>query len=677
MPPYNVEDVITSKKVEKIAENDVEFGSLNTVKDIGYHLTTRMRNAMEISLADIDIGNNSPMVVAFPDGDSLYKEINEGRTTEDGDFYSENNTPLKYRSGDPGIASTVDYDSPGLAMGEANIINPDFQFNELDDVRSDFRRPYIGRLYSERIYDYNLPTVIFETGVLTLNIGLFSALAALTKDGSTADMSSYLRDPGNANFMKFAFQKVGAAIRSVLNFTVGGLLGGKRFYKFKSNTRIYMRFVNEMLIEVATWMDLAKLPILDLEAYDDRGGYDETTATALENSMESSDYADSDPEKGGSAEQIGEGEDSFSVPRSKGYAGLSKTLSVLNIIPGWRVGNIADKDNERSIGGVIKDSLVETSNMTAAVFIPFGLSKATQVSESFSNTTMEHPLMSDLKAKGNQVYQQSALGILGQGNDAINIVKNLFDENYTSAILTAGKSLVQSITKNGAFLGEAGMIMSGEGKFQLPSIWEDSGYSRNYSLNFENRSPYGHRLSIFENTMVQTIFLIGMTAPRQVGTSTYMSPFYVRAFSKGLFSVEVGMIEQLDITKGFDKNERTVQGFSRVINCDVRIKDVVPRLMVGLNAGIFGILSSKNVGFREYIAMFANVDLLDRTLIINRYRAFVNVLINKFSGENLMNDLKFALSQTLPFKMILKARTNFFGYRPPQMMSSVKPQSVY
>jgi hypothetical protein len=477
--------------------------------------------------------------------------------------------------------------------------------------------------------------------------------------------------------MKFAFMKVGAAIRSVLNFAVGGLLGGARFYKFKSNTRIYMRFVNEMLIEVAAWMSLAKLPELDLEAYDERGGYDEGTAKSLEAEMEKADYSDSDPDKVGSADQIGEGDDGFAVPRSKGYAGLSKTLSVLNIIPGWRVGNISDKDNGRSLGGIIKDFFIETSNMTAAVFIPFGLSKGTQVSESFSNTTMEHPLMSDLKAKGNQVYQQSALGIFGKGNEAVDMVKNLFTGDYASFIFSASKELVHSFTKNGFLLGEAGMIMSGEGKFQLPNIWEDSGYSRTYSINFENRSPYGHRLSIFENTMVQTIFLIGMTAPRQVGTSTYMSPFYIRAFSKGLFSVEIGLIEQLDITKGLDKNERTVQGFSRVINCDVRIKDVIPRLMVGLNAGIFGILSSKNVGFREYIAMFANVDLLDRTLILNKYRTFVNVLINKFSGENLMNDFKFSLSQTLPFKLILKARTNFIGYKPPQMISSVKPQTIY
>jgi hypothetical protein len=99
--------------------------------------------------------------------------------------------------------------------------------------------------------------------------------------------------------------------------------------------------------------------------------------------------------------------------------------------------------------------------------------------------------------------------------------------------------------------------------------------------------------------------------------------------------------------------------------------------MVGLNAGIFGILSSKNVGFREYIAMFANVDFIDRNVILNKYKAFVNVLINKFSGENLLNDFKYSLSQTLPFKLILKSRVNFSGYKPPIAVSSIKAQDSY
>jgi hypothetical protein len=555
-------------------------------------------------------------------------------------------------------------------MGEANILNPDFQFNELDDIRSDFRRPYIGRLYSERIYDYNLPTVVFEPGILKLNTGLFGIIATLASNGlnSSGDMAKYLRDP-LSNPIKFAFQKIGAAIRGILNFTVGGLVSGTRFYKFEPNMRVYMKFVNEMLIEVASWMGLAMLPQADLEDYSDRGGDTKESAEALESKMNKSIPI----EKEIDVDNLGD----FSIPRSKGYKGLAKTLSVLNIIGGWRASNSSTKPGgtKKNFGEEVKDAVTETVNMTAAMFVTYGLSKGINVSETFSNNTIRHPLEEDLKAKGEEAFQQSAMGALGTAKTTSEILGNLLNEKYLEAATGFAKTIATSAAKGGN-LGEGGLILSGEGRFQLPEIWKDSEYSRTKSLEFEFRAPYGNRLCIFENTMVQTIFLLCMTAPRQVGSSTYMSPFYIRAFSKGLFSVEVGLIEQLTIKRGEEKNERTNEGFSRVIECSVNIKDVIPNLMIGLNAGIFGVLSSKNVGFREYVAMFANVDMIDRTVILNHYKNFVNILVNRFSADNLFNELKYGISQTLPFKLMLKARQNFWNYKPPTAVSRVRPASL-
>jgi hypothetical protein len=644
---------------------------IETIKDIGYHLTERMTKSLENNgLKYLNLGANDPPLLAFPGGENLYDAINKQRGD---DLYSGDNEPLKFMHGDPS-ATSIDYDSsPTLAMGDAKILNPDFQFNELDDIRSDFRRPYIGRLYSERIYDYNLPTVLFETGVLTLNLGLFSSLKVLAGSGSdTEDMTSYLRDPKGSN-LKFMFKKMGAAIRGIINFTTGGILSGKRFYKFEPNMRVYMRFVNEMLIEVAAWMDLAKIPVIQKDKNDfsdfdgsqyDRIGTDETSAKQVESMI-----------KNGTDSSM-KGKRDMGLPSSP-YRGAAKTLSVLNILPGWRTKNVRARiDNNESLGSKIIDGNTETVNLTAAQFIPLGISKGVQVSESFSNRTMEHPLAAELKTKGQAMYNQSALGFLHKTETMTQSIQSFFKGDYIDALGGLGKDFLKGLAGDGKF-GEAGMVLSGEGKFQLPDVWEDSEYSRTYSLNFKFRSPYGNRLCIFENTMVPTIFLICMTAPRQIGVSTYTSPFYVRAFSKGLFSTEIGLIDKLDINRSEEKNERTIEGFSKVINCSISIKDVVPNLMVGLDAGVFGILSAKNTGFREYIAMMANIDLYDRTAIINKYKVFINAMTNNLDPENILNDMKYSLSQTLPYKLILKARTDFMGYKPPVAVSSIRPQTTY
>jgi hypothetical protein len=645
---------------------------LGTVRDIGLHLTERMIDSWPITHENDNISFNSPLPISFPGEEtSPYDEIVGNRdnlyaSNEDGS----GNDMLTYANGNPKAMPEVNYDSPGLALGQAKVINPDFQFNELDDVRTDYRRPYIGRLYSERIYDYNLPIVLFETGIMTLNLGLFSVASAFF-GSETKDMAAYLRDPGGFK-LKFAFQKIGAAIRGILNFTVGGLLSGKKFYKFERNTRVYMRFVNEMLIEVAAWMDLARTPVLDLES--DWNTKDRTGET-LEDAEKLEEQMDKEESGEGTASEFGEGNSKYSYP-SAGYRGINRTISVLNILPGWKTSNNSVVEVKKSFWEPITDFFSDTANMTAAMFIPFGLSSGVNVSEQFSNQTMPHPLAADLKDKGRQVYQQSALGMLGGVSTGLNIANNLFNGDTIGAAFEVGKALFNSNAKKGK-LGEAGMIMSGEGTFLLPDIWEGSNFQRSQTLSFRFYSPYGNRLPIYENTMIPTIFLIGMSAPRQVGTSTYTSPFYVRAFSKGLFSIEAGMIDSLTIKRSEEKNHRTVEGFSKVVSCELSIKDVLPALMIGLDAGVFGILSAKNTGFREYISMMANVDLYDRTAWINKYKALVAVLTNKLDPENLLNDFKYSISQTLPFKLYHASRTNFWNYRPPQTVSSIRAQSSY
>jgi hypothetical protein len=161
-----------------------------------------------------------------------------------------------------------------------------------------------------------------------------------------------------------------------------------------------------------------------------------------------------------------------------------------------------------------------------------------------------------------------------------------------------------------------------------------------------------------------------MTMPRQVGTATYMSPFYVKSFAKGLFSSEVGLIESLNIERGSENTDLTADGFSKILDVSVSIHDVVPKVMIGLDAGIFGILSAKNVGFREFIAMIANVDMIDREAMMNKFKTFANVLVS--GGDSFLDSLKFSLSQTLPFQIIYKVRTNFFNYRPKQTVSTLR-----
>ena len=140
----------------------------------------------------------------------------------------------------------------------------------------------------------------------------------------------------------------------------------------------------------------------------------------------------------------------------------------------------------------------------------------------------------------------------------------------------------------------------------------DKSKDRSYNISFKFRSPYGHRLSIFENTLVPLMFLIAMTAPRAVGISSYTNPFYVKAFSKGLFSCDMGIITSLSISRGEDKNDRTFEGFFRTVSVSVSIKDVLPSLQMGLDAGMWALNKAANNSMISYMCNLAGVDFVER-----------------------------------------------------------------
>jgi hypothetical protein len=165
-----------------------------------------------------------------------------------------------------------------------------------------------------------------------LNLDLFTTLAAVTENrGEVADMAAYLRDPNTfGSQLKFAFKRMGAAVRGLINFTFGGLLGSKRYYKFEPNTLVYMQFLNEMLIEVAAWMELAEVPNKDndIEKWENNSKSEAEIEKDLEKPYDSGMKKD-------------EGTGLVSTP----YRGLSKSLSVLNILPGWKTKNIIHRQN--------------------------------------------------------------------------------------------------------------------------------------------------------------------------------------------------------------------------------------------------------------------------------------------------------------------------------------------
>jgi len=192
-------------------------------------------------------------------------------------------------------------------------------------------------------------------------------------------------------------------------------------------------------------------------------------------------------------------------------------------------------------------------------------------------------------------------------------------------------------------------------------VWSDSTFERGYNLTFKLFSPYGDRLSIFENIYIPFIMLLAMALPKQIGTASYITPFFIRAFAKGLFSCELGIITSLSVSKGEDMNDRTFEGYPRSMTVSLNIKDLTPKLSLSLDGGVFGVISAKNVGFKEYLFNLANIDLSDRIALLPKLQNAIEYLKGNYNRDMLGVRFRSMLSRRAPFQIYSWVNRSIFG----------------
>jgi len=163
----------------------------------------------------------------------------------------------------------------------------------------------------------------------------------------------------------------------------------------------------------------------------------------------------------------------------------------------------------------------------------------------------------------------------------------------------------------------------------FPDMWGDSSYSKSYSFSLNLISPYGDNESIFLNIIVPMMFMIALSAPRQTGPNTYGSPFLVKAFAKGWFSCEMGIIDNIRIEKGGDGTAWNIYGFPTEVKISMSIRDLYTNLMI--TSTTQPSLYFQNQGLIEFLAVTCGVDI-STTHLMTKIQAFVNAYVTSVTS---------------------------------------------
>ena len=245
--------------------------------------------------------------------------------------------------------------------------------------------------------------------------------------------------------------------------------------------------------------------------------------------------------------------------------------------------------------------------------VAFYIDSDKQISENFSNETTDSMLKSSIN--GLSEYAREAQFLMGTSSYAMNsgllangvnvmgsenLSQNIEEvNNFIDKVMLGDGNIFNRITSN------IQTLVAG-GKMIFPEIWSDSNKGgSSFDISIKLTCPDPTPMGLLLDIMLPIVLVVCMTAPRAATPNGYVSPFLVRAFYKGMFNVDMGIITSLSITKGAE-GSWSREGIPTIAEINFTIKDLYSSLTISKNeAGKHGIIN--NIALLDYLANMAGI----------------------------------------------------------------------
>lgn len=243
----------------------------------------------------------------------------------------------------------------------------------------------------------------------------------------------------------------------------------------------------------------------------------------------------------------------------------------------------------------------------------FYINSETQVTDNMSNQTMRSSIADKVNGMSDIAKEiQFLLGSAGSMTGSNKVVGAVNDSTKGELVNAQNaQDWVADALGSGDFLskiaGNLATVVQG-GKLIFPEIWSDSLFSKSYQVNIKLRCPNPDPLSWFWTIWVPIAHLLPYVLPKQSGPNGYIAPFLVRAFYKGFFNCQMGLVTGINITRGAGAGDWTLDGLACSVDISLDIKDLYSILSVTQEgANEFEILS--NIGLLDYVANMCGVNI--------------------------------------------------------------------
>ena len=240
--------------------------------------------------------------------------------------------------------------------------------------------------------------------------------------------------------------------------------------------------------------------------------------------------------------------------------------------------------------------------------IPFYINSEASFQDSFSNETTESSLASTVNALSDRAREiQFLLGTassaVGDAFDRVDGTLSDIKEQINNIVsrVSGGNSIFTTIANS------VKTIVSG-GRMLFPQIWSNSQFSKTYNISIKLTTPSYDKFSWWLNVYVPLCHLMAFVLPRSEYVNSYTTPFLVKAFYRGMFNIDMGIITEMSFNRG-KEGSWTKDGLPTVVDVSFTIQDLYTGMGMTSLGAMFKGTTLQNVSEMDYIANLCGINI--------------------------------------------------------------------
>lgn len=163
-----------------------------------------------------------------------------------------------------------------------------------------------------------------------------------------------------------------------------------------------------------------------------------------------------------------------------------------------------------------------------------------------------------------------------------------------------------------------------------PELWASSALQRSCNITLKFVSPYGDPESIFHYIMAPLAAILCFAMPRQADANGFVSPFFIRADVPGVFTSDLAMIANIQITRGGSDNIWTKDGLPREVEVSFDIYDLYNYLAITKRLSFL----SANPSYTTWLDSLAGLHAINTNETDNALNDYWKAMLNRVSGTD-------------------------------------------